>query len=73
MMVILEKKLQEELADFGKKVAIDGKMIQSYANKVSIKEPDGRRETQADRQLKLIIQITELKLLSIILVSESIY
>ena len=32
MMVILERKLQEELPDFGKEVAIDGKMIQSYAN-----------------------------------------
>ena len=43
--MILEKKLQEELSDFVKKVAIDGKVIQSYANKVSTKEPDGRRET----------------------------
>ena len=48
MMVILEKKLQEELPDFGKEVTIDGKIIQSYANKVSIKEADGRRETQVD-------------------------
>lgn len=52
MMVILEKKLQEELPDFVKKVAIDGKVIQSYANKVSTKEPDGRRETQAEMTTK---------------------
>ena len=51
-MVILEKKLQEELPDFVKKVAIDGKVIQSYANKVSTKEPDGRRETQAEMTTK---------------------
>ena len=36
MMVILEKKLQEELPDFGKEVAIDGKMIQSYASEINI-------------------------------------
>ena len=52
MMVILEKKLQEELSDFGKEVAIDGKILQNYANKVSTKEPDGRRETQADMTAK---------------------
>ena len=52
MMVILEKKLQEELPDFGTEVAVDGKIIQSYANKVSTKEPDGRRETQADTTAK---------------------
>lgn len=52
-MVILEKKLQEELPDFGKEVAIDGKIIQSYANKVSTKEPDGRREMQADMTAKI--------------------
>ena len=52
MMVILEKKLQEELLDVGKEVAIDGKIIQSYANKVSTKEPDGRRETQVDTTAK---------------------
>lgn len=51
-MVILEKKLQEELLDFGKEVAIDGKRIQSYANKVSTKKTDGRRETQADTTAK---------------------
>lgn len=50
--MILEKKLQEELPDFVKKVAIDGKVIQSYANKVSTKEPDGRRETQAEMTTK---------------------
>lgn len=52
MMVILEKKLQEELPDFGKEVAIDGKILQNYANKVSTKEPDGRREAQADTTAK---------------------
>ena len=52
MMAILEKKLQEELPDFGKEVTIDRKIIQSYANKVSIKEADGRRETQADTTAK---------------------
>lgn len=36
MMVILEKKLQEELLDFGKEVAIDGKVIPNYANEVKI-------------------------------------
>ena len=30
----------------------DGKIIQSYANKVSTKEPDGRRETQANTTAK---------------------
>ena len=34
MMLILEKKVQEKLPDFGKEVAVDGKIIQSYANKV---------------------------------------
>ena len=52
MMVILEKKLQELLPVFGKEVAIDGKIVQSYANKVSTKEPDDRRETQADTTAK---------------------
>ena len=47
------KKLQEELLDFGKEVAIDGKIIQSYANKVSTKEPDGRREMQTDTTAKI--------------------
>ena len=51
-MVILEKKLQEVLPVFGKEVAIDGKIVQSYANKVSTKEPDDRRETQADTTAK---------------------
>ena len=50
--MVLNAKLQAALPDFGKEVAIDGKIIQSYANKVSTKEPDGRRETQTDTTAK---------------------
>ena len=46
------RRLDRDDADFGKEVAVDGKIIQSYANKVSTKEPDGRRETQADTTAK---------------------
>ena len=46
------RRVDRDDADFGKEVAVDGKIIQSYANKVSTKEPDGRRETQADTTAK---------------------
>ena len=52
MRMFLNAKLQAALPDFGKEVAVDGKIIQSYANKVSTKEPDGRRETQTDTTAK---------------------
>ena len=52
MRMALNAKLQAALPDLGLEVAIDGKMIQSYANKVSTKEPNGRRETQADTTAK---------------------
>ena len=51
--MVLNAKLQAVLPDLGLEVAIDGKIIQSYANKVSTKEPDGRRETQADTTAKI--------------------
>ena len=46
------RRIDGDDADFGKEEAIDGKIIQSYANKVLTKEPDGRRETQADTTAK---------------------
>ena len=53
MRMVLNAKLQAALPDLGLEVAIDGKIIQSYANKVSTKEPDGRREMQADTTAKI--------------------
>lgn len=45
--------IAELLPDFGGKLAIDGKAIQSYANKVNKNDKkDGRRELDADKGIK---------------------
>ncbi len=49
----LVEKLKEELADFGKYLAVDGKAIDTHAkgkkrDTEEEKEPDGRRDTDAD-------------------------
>ena len=44
----LVEMLTELLPDFGEALAIDGKAIQSFANQKSDKEPDGRRDVDAN-------------------------
>ena len=44
----LIKMLTDLLPDFGESLAIDGKALQSFANRKSNKEPDGRRDTDGD-------------------------
>ena len=48
MMVLLQKKLEEELPDLEEKQPLMGNIIQMYVNKISTKEADGRREMQGD-------------------------
>jgi hypothetical protein len=49
----LVEMLTELLPDFGKTLAIDGKAIQSFANRKSEKEPDGRRDVDGDWSKKV--------------------
>lgn len=49
----LIKTLTELLPDFGKTLAVDGKAIQSFANRKSEKEPDGRRDVDGDWSKKV--------------------
>ncbi len=44
----LVEMLTELLPDFGESLAIDGKAIQSFANRKSDKKPDGRRDVDGD-------------------------
>ncbi len=49
----LVKTLTELLPDFGKTLAIDGKAIQSFANRKSEKGPDGRRDVDGNWSKKV--------------------
>ncbi len=49
----LVETLTELLPDFGKALAIDGKAIQSFANRKSDEKPDGRRDVDGDWSKKV--------------------
>ena len=71
--MVLNAKLQAALPDLGLEVAIDGKSFKVMPIKYLLKNQMAEEKRKQIRQLKLIVQITELKLRSIILVSEFIY
>ena len=72
MRMVLNAKLQAALPDLGLEVAIDGKSFKVMPIKYLLKNQMAEEKRKQTRQLKFIVQITELKLRSIILVSKFI-
>ena len=60
--MVLNAKLQAALPDLGLEVAIDGKSFKVMPIKYLLKNQMAEEKRKQIRQLKLIVQITELKL-----------